>query len=129
MPLERAVEIYAIVNFVVIGLSHALRPRPWVAFFTLLRQHGEAGVFAIAFLALMFGSIIVAFHNVWSGIPLLLTLFGWAQVTKALVYFVFPGFVLRKLRFPGEDRASLFVPPGVAFLLLAGLLGYHLWTT
>ncbi len=65
--MERAVEIYAIINFTVIGISHVLRPRAWVDFFELLRQRGEAGVFAVGLLNLVFGSIIVAFHNVWSG--------------------------------------------------------------
>ena len=67
--MERAVEVYALVNFLVIGLSHLLRPRAWVAFFVLLRERGEAGVFASAFISLAFGSIVVAFHNVWTGLP------------------------------------------------------------
>jgi hypothetical protein len=127
--VERAVQIYAIINFVVIGLSHLLQPRAWVRFFIVLRERGEAGVFATAFMSLVFGSIIVAFHNVWSGLPLILTLVGWAQVTKALIYFVFPGFGLRKLQIPSEDRAHLFVVPGALFLILAAVLVYHLWAT
>lgn len=127
--MERAVEVYALVNFLVIGLSHVLRPRAWVAFFVLLRERGEAGVFASAFISLAFGSIVVAFHNVWTGLPLVLTLFGWAQVVKALVYFAFPGFGLRKLQIPSEERAHVFVVPGVLLLILAAVLGYHLWVT
>jgi hypothetical protein len=127
--MERAIQIYAIINFVAIGISHVLRPRAWVDFFVFLRERGEAGVFAAAFLSLMFGSIIVAFHNVWSGIPLVLTLLGWSQVVKALVYFAFPAFGLRKLQIPSYDRAGMFVIPGVLFLILAALLGYHVWST
>jgi hypothetical protein len=127
--MERAVEIYAIVNFLVIGLSHVVRPRAWVDFFILLRERGEAGLFATAFLSLIFGSIVVAFHDVWSGIPMVLTLVGWAQVTKAFLYFVFPAVGLRKLQIPSHEKAHLFVYPGVLFLVLAGLLGYHLLAT
>ena len=128
-PVERAVQIYAVVNFAVIGVSHALRPRDWLAFFALLRERGEAGVFAIAFPTLVFGSIVVAFHNVWSGIPLVLTLLGWAHVAKALVYFAFPSFAFRKLQLSSRARPGSFVAAGVVSLLLAALLGYHLWTT
>ncbi|MGB7156934.1 MAG: hypothetical protein WBD40_02640 [Tepidisphaeraceae bacterium] len=128
-PMERAVEIYAIINFTVIGISHALRPRAWVDFFVFLRERGEAGVFAVALLNLIFGSIIVAFHNVWSGIPLVLTVVGWANVIKALIYFAFPAFALRKLRILSHERSNLLVGGGVFFLLLAALLGYHVWTT
>jgi hypothetical protein len=126
--MERAVQIYAIVNFVVIGLSHAFQPHAWVDFFIYLRERRETGVFATAFLSLMFGSIIVAFHNVWSGLPIVLTVLGWAQVLKALIYFVFPAFGLRKLQIPSHERAHHFVVAGVVFLALAGLLTYHLVT-
>ena len=127
--MERAAQVFAIVNFTVIGLSHVAAPKAWVEFFTVLRERGSAGVFATAMLSLVFGSIVVAFHNVWSGIPLVLTLIGWAQVVKAFLYFTFPAFGLRKLHIPTPERANMFVAPGVVFLLLAGLLGYHVWIT
>lgn len=125
--MERAIQIYAIIQFAVIGISHVARPHAWVDFFVYLRERGEAGVFATAFLSLLFGSLVVAFHNVWSGIPVLLTLVGWAQVLKALLYFTFPAFGLRKLQIPSHERAQLFVAPGVLFLLLTTALGYHVW--
>ena len=56
-------------------------------------------------------------------------LHGWAQVLKALIYFTFPGFGLRKLGIPSHERAHVFIYPGVLFLLLAGLLGYHVLAT
>ena len=127
--MERAVEVFAIINFVIIGLSHVFQTHAWVDFFVLLRERGHAGVFATAFISIWFGSIVVAFHNVWTGIPIVLTLIGWGQVLKALIYFVFPEFGLRKLQTPSHERAHLFIYPGVVFLVLAGLLGYHLVTT
>src|SRR6187200_793049 len=126
--MERAVQIYAIINFIVIGTSHVVRPRVWIDFFVFLRERGEAGVFAVALLNLVFGSIIVAFHNVWSGIPLVLTVLGWANVSKALIYFVFPAFGLRKLQYLSHERAKPVVGGGILFLLLAGVLGYHVWS-
>ena len=126
--MERAVQIFAVVHLTVIGLSHVFQPRAWVTFFLLLREKGEAGVFVTAFLSLGFGSIIVAFHNVWSGIPIVLTLLGWAQILKALLYFVWPAYGLRKLQLVSHERARLFAIPGVAFLAVAGLLLYHLVT-
>ena len=124
--MERAVQVFAVVHLTVIGLSHVLQPRAWVSFFVWLREKGEAGVFATAFLSLGFGSIIVGFHNVWSGIPLVLTVLGWAEVLKALIYFVRPSYGLRKLHSVSQERAQLFVVPGVGFLAVAGLLVYHL---
>ena len=127
--MEHAVQIYAIINLTVIGISHVVRPRVWVDFFVFLRERGEAGVFAAALLNLIFGSIIVAFHNVWSGMPLVLTVWGWANVVKALIYFAFPAFGLRKLQSLSHERANVVVGGGILFLLLAGVLGYHVWST
>jgi hypothetical protein len=127
--MERAVQVFAVIQFVIIGLSHTLRPRQWVDFFVFLRERGEAGVFAAAFLSLLFGSIVVAFHNVWSGLPIVLTVIGWAQVLKAFLYFVFPAFGLRKLQIPSQERAHQFVYPGVVFLVLAAVLVYHMVVT
>ena len=127
--MERAVEIYAIVNLTVIGISHVVKPRVWVDLFVFLRERGEAGVFAIALLNLTFGSIVVAFHNVWSGIPLVVTVLGWANVAKALLYFVFPAIGLRRFQLLSHERAYLVAGGGMFFLLVAGLLGYHLWST
>ncbi len=62
----------------------------------------------------------------WRGIPLALTVIGWAQVVKALIYFCFPAFGLRRLEAVSVERSRMFVWPGVAFVLLAGLLVYHL---
>ena len=124
--MERAVVVVAIIQFVVVGLSHIAQPHAWVRFFDRLREHGDAGVFLFAFLTLWFGSIIVAFHNVWSGIPLLLTLFGWAQVGKALVYFALPSFALRRFAFIRADRAWVFRAGGAFLVAAGGVLAYDL---
>lgn len=124
--MEAAIQVFAVVNLAVIGISHIVQPRAWIAFFEWLKGKGEAGVFATAFLSLGFGSIIVAFHNVWSGIPIVLTLLGWAQILKALVYFTRPSYGLRKLQVVSEERANLFIIPGIAFVAVSALLLYHL---
>ncbi len=125
-PVETAVQILAVIQLATIGLSHVLAPRAWADLFILLRSKGHAGVFVVAFLSLWFGSVIVAFHNVWSGIPAVLTLLGWAQVLKALIYFTFPAYGLRALSTVSVERARVFVYAGLFLLALASLVGYHL---
>ena len=124
--MERAIQVFAMINLVTIGLSHVVRPRVWAEFFVALRDKGDRGVFVVGFMSLAFGSLIVAFHNVWSGLPIVLTILGWTQVLKGLVYFTFPSWGLRKLGIVDVDRARMFVWPGLALLVIAGLLGYHL---
>jgi hypothetical protein len=124
--METAVQIFAIVQFTIVGLSHLFQPRPWAEFFIRLREQGTTGVFVVAFMSLWFGSIVVAFHNVWTGIPVVLTVIGWAQVIKGFTYFCFPAFGLKRISFVETERAYLYSIAGVVLLVLAGLLAIHL---
>jgi len=127
--MERAIQIFAVIHFAVIGVSHMVQPRVWAEFFIALRGQGRRGVFAIAFLTLWFGTIIVAFHNVWTGLPIVLTLVGWAQVVKATIYFLFPGFGLKQMERVTLERAWFFIPGGAVFVALALVLAFHLIQT
>lgn len=126
--LARAVEIYAAVHFAVIGLSHLFQPRVWVDFFIRLRALGHAGVFLNGFLSLMFGSIIVAFHDIWLWPPIILTLIGWAQILKALIAFCLPSLAMRGLNRVSPDRAWEFQVGGAVFIALAVWLALRILT-
>lgn len=127
--MERAIELFAVIQFVVIGLSHVFQPRVWVDFFIWLRDKGHPGVFLHGVLTLWFGSLVLAFHQVWSGLPMILTIVGCAYTLKALVCFLLPAVAMRSLRRVSRERAWEFVVPGFGFLLVAGLLSYSLWSS
>jgi hypothetical protein len=95
-----------------------------VEFFLWLRSKGHAGVFANGMLSLWFGGIIVAFHNVWEGWPLVLTLLGWGQVIKAFIAFVFPALSMKGLNRVSHEKANEFVYAGLFLLGLSGLFWY-----
>jgi hypothetical protein len=122
--VENAIEMFAAVNFLVIGLSHLLQPRVWVDFFVWLRSKGHAGVFVNGMLSLGFGSIIVSFHNVWAGLPIVLTIIGWAQVAKGLLSLVAPQWGMRSLRRVSPERGREFVAAGAVSLVLSALMWY-----
>ena len=124
MIMERAIEIFAIIQFVVIGLSHIVQHRAWAEFFIRLRGLGLPGAFMNGFLGLSFGSIVVAFHNVWSGPAMVLTIFGWLLLLKASISFVAPAVSMRAFERISLERSWVFIPPGVIFLLMAGVLGF-----
>ena len=125
MTSEHAIQVFAVVNFVVIGLSHIAQPRVWFEFFVLLRAKGYPGVFANAMLSLLIGSIIVAFHNVWTGLPVVLTLIGWAQVLKGLISLVAPSVGMKGLMRVSEERAWEFQAGGAVFLAVSAAI---VWT-
>jgi hypothetical protein len=126
--MEKATELFAAMFMFVIGLSHIAQPRAWVEFFIWLRGKGRPGVFVNGFLTLGFGSFIVSFHNVWHGLPVLLTLLGWAQVLKGLVNFVAPQVALRGLERISIERSWHFVAAGIPTFALSGVLWYLVFT-
>lgn len=120
--MEQATQVFAAISFLVIGLSHVAQPKSWVTFYQSLAARGTSGAFLEGFLLLNFGAIIVAFHNVWHGPALLLTLVGWAQVLKGLGRFVAPQVGLRVMQRASLERAWYFRVGGVVALLLSGFL-------
>jgi hypothetical protein len=124
--MESAIQQLAAISFLVIGLSHILQPRVWAQFFIIVRGKGEVGSFLTAFLHLPMGAFIVSFHNVWRGIPIVLTLIGWAYVLKSLIYFTFPRYGLRMLAHVSIERSWEFIVPGVFMAVYGGLLAFSL---
>ena len=122
--MEHAIQVFAAVSLLVIGLSHLFQPKAWVHYFQALVAQGTSGAFIEGFLCLSFGGMIVGFHNVWHWPAILLTLFGWAQVLKGLGRFVAPQFALRVMGRVSEERAWLFQLGGVFAL---GLSGFFWW--
>lgn len=121
--LERAVEIYVAVQLAVIGVSHVAQAAVWVDLYKRLQSLEHVGAFAISFLNLIFGSVIVAFHDVWSGWSVVVTAFGWANILKAALAFTVPSLGLRVLGRASLERAAWEVQlGGLAFLLFAAWL-------
>jgi hypothetical protein len=120
--MQQATQLFAAISFLVIGLSHLGQPKAWVAFYQALSARGAPGAFLEGFLLLNFGAIIVAFHNVWHGPALVLTLIGWAQVLKGAVRFLVPEVGLRVMRRVSPERAWHFQAGGAVALLLSGFL-------
>jgi len=122
--MERSVEVLAAILFGVIGLSHVLQPEAWVEFFILVRGKREAGAFVDGFLNLPLGAFIVAFHQTWSGIPVVLTLVGWGLLFKGLIRFCAPKQALRMMARVSLERAWEFQVAGAFLVILAGVVGY-----
>lgn len=122
MEMEVAVIRLAIICFFMIGVSHIVQPRVWVRFFMDLHSKGEVGSFLNALLHFPLGVLIVSFHNVWHGLPVVLTLIGWGLVLKSFIYFVFPRHGVKMLARVTVEKSREFVVAGVFALGISGLL-------
>ncbi len=125
--MERSVEILALVLFGVLGLSHILQPKAWVEAFILARSQGPPGSFADGLPYLILAGIVIAFHNVWSGIPVVLTVIGWASLIKSVLRFCVPAWGLKMMARVSLERAWEFQAAGVVLVALAGILGYGVY--
>ena len=126
--MEVAVERLVALCCFVIGVSHIVQPRGWAQLFIDWRGKGDVGVFYTGLLHFTFGALIVAFHNVWRGIPLLVTLLGCAWTLKGLLYLTYPKHGMRMLRRVSLERAHEFVVAGVVLVAVAAVLTYSLAT-
>jgi hypothetical protein len=79
------------------------------------------------FLNLPLASMIIGFHNVWSGIPVVLTLVGWGLFIKSLLRFCLPKQGLMMMARVSVERSWEVQVAGAGLVVLAGLLGYGVY--
>lgn len=126
--MEEAIEKLAVICYFLIGVSHIVQPRVWTEFFIVIREKGEVGAFINAFIHFPLGALIVAFHNVWHGIPMVLTIIGYGLLLKGFINFVFPKIGLKTLQRVSPEKSWEFVVAGVFSVGIALLLLYSLLT-
>ncbi|MFN2514624.1 MAG: hypothetical protein ABR556_00280 [Pyrinomonadaceae bacterium] len=124
--METSIEMLAVICFLVTGLSHIIQPRVWAEFFIMLREKKEVGSFLNGLLHFPMGAVIVSFHNVWHGFPLILTLIGWGLLVKSLIYLTYPKHGMRMLARVSVERSWEFVVAGVMSVAVSGLILFSL---
>lgn len=110
--------------FIITGLSHIAAPRAWARFFIDMREKGEVAGFYNAFVHIPLGLLILAFHPVWSGPGLLVTLIGCALTLKGTLHFLWPALAQRGLAHISEERAWQFRVAGVPAVGLGLVIGW-----
>jgi hypothetical protein len=89
----------------------------------LIKQH-HTGSFINGFITLPMGVIIISFHNVWTGVPVLLTVMGWAYILKTTIAFCIPSLGLRSMKRVERNNLNEFRIGGIILLIIASVLIY-----
>ena len=124
MDVVIGIERLTALAFIVTGLSHIAAPRAWARFFIEMRDQRAVPGFLNAYLHIPLGLLIAAFHPVWNGPGLLVTLIGWSLVVKGTLYFLWPQLALRSMAHVTEERAGQFRIAGIAGLGLGLAAGW-----
>jgi uncharacterized protein YjeT (DUF2065 family) len=124
--METSIQKLVAISYLVVGLSHVFQPRVWVRFFIMFRDKGEVGSFLSGLLHFPMGVLIVSFHNVWHGIPLIVTIMGWGLVIKGLIYLTYPKHGMRILSRVSMERSWEFVVAGAFSVALSCLILFPL---
>ena len=124
MDLIAGIERLTAAAFIVTGLSHIAAPRAWARLFVAMREQGEVAGLLNAYLHLPLGLLILAFHPVWEGPGLLVTLIGCALTLKATLYFLWPALASRSLAHVSEERVWGFRVAGLFGLALGLAVGW-----
>ena len=125
--VEIAIEKLVAIVFLVVGISHLVQPRAWSEFFIRMREKGPVGSLQLGLLNLPFAVMIIAFHNIWRGLPMIVSIIGWALLLKSLLYLVWPKHGLRMLGTISIENSWRFVVGGVFSIAIGGLIVFSLW--
>ena len=124
--METAVERLVAICILVTSLSHIIQPGAWAKFFIMLREQGKVGSILCGLLHFPLAVIVVAFHNIWHGLPIVVTILGWGLLLKSMLYMTYPAHGLRMLARVSIERSWEFVVAGIMGVLLSGLIFYSL---
>lgn len=119
MDSIQSIQIFVAINLFIVGLSHFIRPKIWVDFFEFLHSKNNVGNIINALIALGMGSIILAFHFIWKGFEVLITLYGLSQVIKGLVYLIFPSIGIKNIGKVTPEKVSTFKWSGLIMALIS----------
>ena len=75
-------------------------------------------------MALIFGLLVVVFHNVWEvNLAVLITIFGWLGIIKGVVLLVFPNAMAKTCKMY-QENSTLLTIHAVIVIILGGLISY-----
>jgi len=125
--MEMLVEKVAAAVLCMVGVSLLTSTPFWIAYYKRVVEMGHKGVRLNGTVSLVVGMTVILLHNVWSGVPVLLTLLGWLLVAESVICFLVPEMALTGFKSMKEEhQVRVYQGTGTALLALSILLVFHL---
>lgn len=127
--MEQAVQFMMGTSLTILGLSFFLCTKDWMSWFRDVEHAGKEVALPLGALNLMLGSLILGFHQIWEGWPLLVSVIGVLMMAKGTFYLLFPGWLPGRLKTLTQSVMRPYLMfYGVAILVIGiGTLNY--WYT
>ena len=124
--MEQAIELMTGIVMFVLGASFMAQSDAWKAWFEDIRLDTSSRALPIGAFALALSAFIVAFHPVWSGFFMLVTIIGVLGIVEGSLYLLFPaslGGILSMIKPYYQNMLRFW---GALFALL-GMAIIHVW--
>ena len=112
-------KMFAVI-YLFIGLGMLMSPGHYKKMMDEIMKNAGILYFG-AILATLAGFLIITFHNVWEGWPIIITIFGWLALVKGFALFVFPSSFDAWMKYFKKINMAYL---GVVVLALGLLFGY-----
>ncbi len=123
------IEAVLVLPFLLMGLSHLVRPAMWREYFVQLHQRGTSALITRSFAFEIWPALLlVVFHQVWSGPAVILTVYGHILALKVVLSLIFPEIGMRSLAMAKRGDQG-FRMAGAMLLGLGGISLYTLLTS
>lgn len=124
--METAIQFAVGASLTVLGASCFFRTKDWIAWINDIRAQGREILLPLGALHILLGSLVVGFHPLWSGWPLVVTLIGVWAMLEGMVYLLLPAWAHRKLKFLGRlNMRAVLMFMGVFMVIIGvGTLNY-----
>lgn len=122
--MELSIQFMAGVSLTLLGLSYLIATKDWIMWIENLERQGRKASLTIGSINLLIGSFILAFHWVWQGWPLLVTLIGAMALLKAATYLLCPGWLPAKLSKIHKQLPGWLKTSGITLSIIGMVIVY-----
>ncbi len=125
--MDQAIELMVGVSIFLLGLSCLLRTGVWASWLRQIEHKGRYFSLILGSFSVMLGSLILGFHWIWSGLPMLTTLVGAAILLKGVIYVLFPNWLHSKLLRLSKNYKTLLRAWAIVLLFISIPILYTWW--